>query len=46
MYYHGVPRVCDDGPGDLGLNNISSLSPELQEFLQHTRINISIRSVS
>jgi hypothetical protein len=46
MYYHGVPRVFDDGLGDPQLLNWSSLSPELQEFVQHTRINISIRTVS
>lgn len=46
MYYHGVPRVLDDGPGDLAIDSIGDLSPELQEFLRHTRINISIRSVS
>ena len=46
MYYHGVPRVFDDGDGNVDLCNFDSCSPELREFVRHTRINISIRCVS
>lgn len=46
MYYHGVPRVFDDGSHAFAQGGLPSLRPDLRDFLRHTRINISIRAVS
>lgn len=46
MYYHGVPRVFDDGPACTGAGDADELTPAMRDFVRHSRINISIRRVS
>lgn len=44
-YYHGVPRVFEDGQEAAADAQAMGLSTSLVDFVRHTRINISIRAV-
>ncbi len=45
-YYHGVPRVFDDGAAAAADADALGLPSSVADFVRHTRINVSVRSVT